>query len=92
MDTEPAPRTILRYANRKMYDNKGRRHVTADDIVALVREGTPFRIIGCTDKLDQTQTVLCSVLNRISRARGAVLDEALLLRAIKSYRLEPAGA
>lgn len=89
MDTIDEPRIILRYANRKMYDTKASRHTTTETIVELVQEGAPFRVLSCADKVDLTQTVLCSVLNRIARAPGAKLDESLLLRAIKSHRVVP---
>ena len=54
--------TIKRYANRKLYDTSSSRYITLNEVVGLVREGTPVRVIQNSDKKDITGPILAAAV------------------------------
>jgi len=56
------PRTIKRYANRKLYDTSESSYITLDEIAKLVQQGEDVRIIDNTTKEDLTAVTLAQIL------------------------------
>jgi polyhydroxyalkanoate synthesis repressor PhaR len=56
------PRTIKRYANRKLYDTQASRYVTLDQIAELVRAGEDVQVIDNTSKEDLTSVTLAQII------------------------------
>lgn len=56
------PRTIKRYANRKMYDTEQSCYVTLEEVAALVRGGIDVRVIDNATKADLTEVTLAQAL------------------------------
>jgi len=63
------PRTIRRYANRKLYDTAESRYVTLQDVEALVRGGVEVRVVDNRTGEDVTQAALAQILCDAGRRR-----------------------
>ena len=61
-DTEPAPTTIKKYANRRLYDTAASRYVALDDLAAMVRDGAGFVVVEAKTGRDLTRTVLTQIV------------------------------
>ena len=55
-------RTIKKYANRRLYDSTTSRHVTLEDIRALVVSGEKVRVIEDKTGTDITRLILLHVI------------------------------
>jgi polyhydroxyalkanoate synthesis repressor PhaR len=63
MDESPLrPRTIKRYANRKLYDLEESRYITLDEIAEMVRTGEDVRIVDNRSKEDLTTVTLAQII------------------------------
>jgi len=60
--TDPAPRVIKRYANRKLYDTKDSKYVTLLQIASYVREGEDVQIIDNNTKENLTSVTLAQII------------------------------
>lgn len=56
------PRTIKRYANRKLYDVLERRYITLDEIGGFIQAGEDVQVIDKTSGNDITEQVLSKVV------------------------------
>ena len=52
------PRTVKKYANRRLYDTEASRHVTLDGIRQLVASGEDVVVIDDTTGEDITRSIL----------------------------------
>lgn len=71
-------RTIARHSNRKLYDAKGRRYVTLEDIVALVVAGETVRVREHASGHDATARVLAQALVDLVKRRAESLPASLM--------------
>ncbi len=78
------PRTIKRYANRKLYDTTQSCYVTLDEIAELVKEGEDVRIIDNTSKEDLTPQILAQILFEAEKRKKKNLPLATLRQLIQS--------
>lgn len=65
----PEPRTIKRYANRKMYDTSRSCYVTLEEVAEMVRDGHEVRVIDNKTKADLTEVTLTQALLDSERKR-----------------------
>ena len=56
------PRTVKKYANRRLYDTEASRHVTLDGIRQLVAGGEDVVVIDDTTGEDITRSILLQVI------------------------------
>ena len=57
------PRTIKKYANRRLYDTEASRHVTLDGIRQLVASGEDVVVVDDTTGQDITRNILLQVIS-----------------------------
>jgi polyhydroxyalkanoate synthesis repressor PhaR len=81
--TTIAPRTIKRYANRKLYDPSARRYVTLEAVAGLVAAGQELEIVDQGSGEDITNLVLAQVLLEGLRQKTARVPRQVLARLIR---------
>ena len=78
-------RTIKKYANRRLYDAAVSRHVTLDDIRALIVEGEKVRVVEDKTGADITRLILLQVIAEQEQFGQPVLTTQLLESIIRVY-------
>ena len=90
------PRLIRRYENRKLYDARARRHVTLDDIAAMIAAGEDVQVVDRASGDDITTTLLAQVIFESIKQRNADVPRQVLARLIRFGRrggsAQPAAA
>lgn len=81
----PTERVIKKYANRRLYDSTGSRHVTLEDIRKLIVSGEKVRIIDDKSGDDLTRAVLLQVISEQEQFGTPVLSTDLLEAIIRFY-------
>lgn len=79
------PRTIKKYANRRLYDTHASKHVTLDGIRRLVVEGEDIVVVEDTTGQDITRSILLQVIADQEQAGQPILSAAMLRRIIRCY-------
>jgi len=78
------PRTIKRYANRKLYDTSESCYITLDEIADLVKDGVEVEIVDNTSKEDLTAVTLAQILFEAEKRKKRMLPLATLRTLIQS--------
>jgi polyhydroxyalkanoate synthesis repressor PhaR len=78
-----AERVIRRYGNRKLYDARAGRHVTLDDVAALVAAGEEVRVLDRATGDDLTAVTLAQVVLDGIKARTSSIPGQVLARLIR---------
>ena len=60
--TEPQPKIVKRYSNRKLYDTSDSCYVTLEDIAEMVRQGEDVKVIDNSTKRDITSITLSQII------------------------------
>ncbi len=81
--TKDAPGTIKRYANRKLYDPAGRRHVTLEDLAVRVGKGEEIVVQDQSSGEDITNLVLAQVVLETVKDRTASIPRQVLTRLVR---------
>ena len=71
------PRTIKRYANRKLYDTESSTYITLEDIEVMVREGEDVKIIENNTGEDITSATLAHIVLEQQKANPSFPVSAL---------------
>lgn len=79
------PRTIKKYANRRLYDTAISRHVTVAGIRQLVAAGEDVVIVDDTTGRDITRNILLQVIVEAEQGLYPVLSTKLMKQIIRSY-------
>ncbi len=79
------PRTIKKYANRRLYDTTASSHVTLEGIRKLVAAGEEVRIIDDTSGEDVTRAILLQVISDEEQKGRPILSAAMLQQIIRFY-------
>ena len=79
------PRTIKKYANRRLYDTEASRHVTLDGIRQLVAGGEDVAVIDDTSGQDITRSILLQVIAEQEQAGRPILSAEMLKQIIRFY-------
>ncbi|MEK7703318.1 MAG: polyhydroxyalkanoate synthesis regulator DNA-binding domain-containing protein [Myxococcota bacterium] len=58
----PGPKTVKRYANRKLYDTERSCYVTLDDIAGMIKTGEEVRVIDNKSGEDLTSVTLAQII------------------------------
>jgi polyhydroxyalkanoate synthesis repressor PhaR len=78
-------RIIKKYANRRLYDSTGSRHVTLDDIRKMIVSGEKVKVIDDKSGEDLTRAVLLQVIAEQEQFGTPVLSTQLLEGIIRFY-------
>jgi len=79
------PRTIKKYANRRLYDTEASRHVTLDGIRELVAAGEDVAVIDDTSGQDITRSILLQVIADQEQGGRPILSAEMLKQIIRFY-------
>ncbi|MCC7257148.1 MAG: polyhydroxyalkanoate synthesis repressor PhaR [Gammaproteobacteria bacterium] len=79
------PRTIKKYANRRLYDTQASRHVTLDGIRQLVVDGEELVIVDDTTGQDITRAILLQVIADQEQGGRPILSAGMLRHIIRFY-------
>jgi polyhydroxyalkanoate synthesis repressor PhaR len=79
------PRTIKKYANRRLYDTEASRHVTLDGIRQLVAGGEDVVVIDDTTGQDITRSILLQVIAEQEGGGESLMSRDFLSQVIRSY-------
>jgi polyhydroxyalkanoate synthesis repressor PhaR len=78
-------RTIKKYANRRLYDPTLSRHVTLEDIRALIVQGEKIRVVEDKTGEDITRLILLHVIAEQEQFGQPMLSTLLLESIIRFY-------
>jgi len=78
-------RVIKKYANRRLYDSTGSRHVTLDDLRKMIVSGDKVKVIDDKSGEDLTRAVLLQVISEQEQFGTPVLSIDLLESIIRFY-------
>jgi polyhydroxyalkanoate synthesis repressor PhaR len=78
-------RLIRKYANRRLYDATGSRHVTLDDIRKMIGAGDRVKVIDDKSGEDITRAVLLQIIANQEQFGTPVLSTQLLEALIRFY-------
>jgi polyhydroxyalkanoate synthesis repressor PhaR len=79
------PRTIKKYANRRLYDTEASRHVTLDGIRQLVAAGEDVVVVDDTTGQDITRSILLQVISEQEQGGRPILSATMLKQIIRFY-------
>jgi polyhydroxyalkanoate synthesis repressor PhaR len=79
------PRTIKKYANRRLYDTEASRHVTLEGIRQLVASGEDVEVLDDTSGEDITRNILLQVLAEQEQGGRPILSTEMLKHIIRFY-------
>lgn len=83
-DSKPAPVTIKKYANRRLYNTATSSYVTLDHLCQMVKEGTDFVVYDAKTGDDITRSVLTQIIVE-EEAKGQNLLPIPFLRQLISF-------
>lgn len=78
-------RIIKKYANRRLYDATGSRHVTLEDIRKMIAGGEKVKIVDDKSGQDLTRAVLLQVITEQEQFGTPVFSTELLEATIRFY-------
>jgi polyhydroxyalkanoate synthesis repressor PhaR len=76
--------TIRKYPNRRYYDTTRSRHVTLEEIYALIRDGHEVQVTDSKSGQDITATVLAHIIIELDPLKLGVFPVPLLHRLLRS--------
>lgn len=79
------PRTIKKYANRRLYDTHASKHVTLDGIRQLVVDGEDIAVVDDTSGQDITRSILLQVIAEQEQGGRPILSAGMLRHIIRFY-------
>jgi polyhydroxyalkanoate synthesis repressor PhaR len=78
-------RLIKKYANRRLYDASQSRHITLDDIRALIIKGEKVRVVEDKSGADITRHILLQVIAEQEQFGRPILSTLVLEAIIRFY-------
>ena len=78
-------RLIKKYSNRRLYDPASSRHVTLQDIRALIVAGDSIRVVDEKSGEDITGSILLQIVAEQEQQGTPILTSALLTQLIRLY-------
>ena len=84
-DTSAAPQLIeiRRYPNRRYYDSTRSRHLTLEQIHALIRDGSNVRVVDSQTSADITGKVLTQIILELDAPKLEMFPTAMLTELIR---------
>jgi polyhydroxyalkanoate synthesis repressor PhaR len=81
----PTERLIRKYSNRRLYDAAGSRHVTLEDLRALIIAGEKIKVVDDKSGDDLTRSVLLQIICEQEQFGAPVLGSELLEMIIRFH-------
>ena len=81
----PSERLIRKYANRRLYDTAGSRHVTLDDLRQLIVSGEKIKVVDDKSGEDLTRAVLLQIILEEESAGMPMFSSEMLSQMIRFY-------
>jgi len=78
----PAPTTIKKYANRRLYNTASSAYVTLEDLAAMVKAGDDFQVFDAKTGEDITRSVLAQIIFEQEGKQGQSLLPITFLRQV----------
>ena len=78
-------RIITKYANRRLYDTAGSRHVTLEDIRQLILSGEQVKVIDNKTGDDVTRSTLLQIVAEQEQLGKPILSAQLLHSIVRFY-------
>jgi polyhydroxyalkanoate synthesis repressor PhaR len=82
-DSQPKRLEIKKYPNRRYYDATHSRHLTLEEIRALIQQGYDLRVVDAKTSADITAQVLTQIILELETPKLDSLPVPLLLRLIR---------
>lgn len=79
------PRTIKKYANRRLYDTAASRHITLQGIRQLVADGEDIVVVDDTSGEDITRNILMQIIADQEQGGRPILSTEMLMQIIRFY-------
>jgi polyhydroxyalkanoate synthesis repressor PhaR len=79
------PRTIKKYANRRLYDTHASKHVTLEGIRQLIVDGEDLVVLDDTTGQDITRSILLQVIAEQEQGGRPILSAGMLRHIIRFY-------
>lgn len=84
--TNPAPTTIKKYANRRLYNTASSAYVTLADLAKMVKNGEDFVVFDAKTNEDITRSVLTQIIFEQESIEGqSLLPTTFLRQLIRFY-------
>jgi polyhydroxyalkanoate synthesis repressor PhaR len=83
MDDKEETALIKKYSNRRLYNTHISQYITHKDLLTMINEEQPFRIMDAKTKEDITKIVLTQLIFEQEQEGYSLLPEALLMQIIK---------
>lgn len=83
--SERSPRTLRKYANRRLYDAEQSKHVRLSEVRDLIAEGTDVRVVDDVTGEDITRSVLVQLVAEQEVGGKPVLSDDMLVQIIRYY-------
>ena len=80
-----AERIIKKYANRRLYDAQASRHVTLEEVRALIAGGESIKVIDDRTGDDITRSVLMQIIAEQEQSGGPIFTTTVLEQLIRFY-------
>src|ERR1700686_625079 len=78
-------RLIRKYSNRRLYDTRGSRHVTLEDLRQLIGSGEKIKVVDEKSGKDLTRSGLLQIISEQEQCGAPVLGSELLEMIIRFY-------
>ncbi len=79
------PRTIRKYANRRLYDTETSQYITLEDLKSLIVCGEDVQVRAAKSNQDITREVLLQLVAEQESLGQPILNETILLSLIRFY-------
>ncbi|MHA6333558.1 polyhydroxyalkanoate synthesis repressor PhaR [Qipengyuania sp. CAU 1752] len=76
---------IKKYANRRLYNTQSSSYITLDDLAAMTREGTDFKVVDAKSGDDITHTILTQIIMDEETGGKQMLPVSFLRDIISMY-------
>lgn len=83
--TEPAPRIIKKYPNRRLYDTEQSRYITLADVRELVTQGVDFVVLDANTEQDITRSILLQIILEQESGGAPLFTTDILAKMIRFY-------
>ncbi|MDQ2696976.1 MAG: polyhydroxyalkanoate synthesis repressor PhaR [Pseudomonadota bacterium] len=83
--TEPEPRTIKKYPNRRLYDTAISSYITLEDVKQLVLDRAEFRVIDARSNEDITRSILLQIISEQEEQGTPIFTTEVLAHIIRFY-------
>lgn len=76
---------IKKYANRRLYNTEKSSYITLDDLAAMTRDGTDFKVVDAKTGEDITHSVLTQIIMEEESRGQTMLPVSFLRQLISMY-------